>query len=149
MALIQCPECGKRVSDMANACPDCGFPLHAKSQSSIQQVQPKEVPVIIERESRLIGGIVAGNVYIDNRLIGTIKSGQTLTTAVTLGRHSVMTDTNVSHGNLFAPLATSTAREGTEFNVTESTTQVRISIGFKSSFTNSTGKLVVNNVVCR
>lgn len=27
MALIQCPECGKDVSDMANSCPNCGFSI--------------------------------------------------------------------------------------------------------------------------
>lgn len=29
MALIKCPECGKKVSDMAKACPKCGRPLNA------------------------------------------------------------------------------------------------------------------------
>ena len=27
MAIIKCPECGKEVSDVANACIHCGFPL--------------------------------------------------------------------------------------------------------------------------
>ena len=27
MALIKCPECGKKVSDKANACIHCGYPL--------------------------------------------------------------------------------------------------------------------------
>ena len=27
MALITCPECGRKVSDMAAACPDCGYPI--------------------------------------------------------------------------------------------------------------------------
>lgn len=27
MALIKCPECGKEVSDRAESCPVCGFPL--------------------------------------------------------------------------------------------------------------------------
>ena len=29
MALIDCPECGDRVSDSAPACPKCGFPIAA------------------------------------------------------------------------------------------------------------------------
>lgn len=28
MALVKCPECGKDVSDKANTCPNCGYPLH-------------------------------------------------------------------------------------------------------------------------
>ncbi len=27
MALIKCPECGKQVSDKAEACPNCGYPV--------------------------------------------------------------------------------------------------------------------------
>ena len=27
MALINCPECGKEVSDKAGTCPNCGYPL--------------------------------------------------------------------------------------------------------------------------
>lgn len=27
MALIKCPECGKKVSDKANVCIHCGYPL--------------------------------------------------------------------------------------------------------------------------
>ena len=37
MAFIDCPECGKKVSDMAKACPSCGYPvfdLFTKKQST-------------------------------------------------------------------------------------------------------------------
>ncbi len=30
MALINCPECSREVSDQAAACPHCGYPLRAK-----------------------------------------------------------------------------------------------------------------------
>ena len=33
MPLINCPECGKQVSDKAPACPNCGFPLNSISNS--------------------------------------------------------------------------------------------------------------------
>ncbi len=32
MALINCPECLKEVSDNAKACPHCGFPLKKKGK---------------------------------------------------------------------------------------------------------------------
>jgi len=31
MALMQCPECAREVSDKAIACPGCGFPVAAKA----------------------------------------------------------------------------------------------------------------------
>lgn len=36
MALISCPECGKEISDAAQACPHCGHP--------VQESQPQDVP---------------------------------------------------------------------------------------------------------
>ncbi|MFV8816677.1 hypothetical protein [Haliea sp. E17] len=34
MALINCPECNKEVSDKAPACPGCGAPIVAAKESS-------------------------------------------------------------------------------------------------------------------
>ena len=30
MAIINCPECGKEISDKAIACPNCGIPIASK-----------------------------------------------------------------------------------------------------------------------
>ena len=32
MALIKCPECGKEISDKANACIHCGYPLSQQKE---------------------------------------------------------------------------------------------------------------------
>lgn len=32
MALIKCPECGKEISDKANACIHCGYPLNEQEE---------------------------------------------------------------------------------------------------------------------
>jgi uncharacterized membrane protein YdbT with pleckstrin-like domain len=34
MALIQCPECGHRISDKAKTCPSCGFDLPATAAAN-------------------------------------------------------------------------------------------------------------------
>lgn len=45
MALIQCPECGKKFSDKASACPECGCPIEyileelGKSQPAAAQIE--------------------------------------------------------------------------------------------------------------
>ena len=36
MALINCPECGKIVSALATACPNCGHPISQKGPVSIK-----------------------------------------------------------------------------------------------------------------
>ena len=40
MALIQCPECGKRVSSFAKSCPECGYPI-AKQENEEVDIQPE------------------------------------------------------------------------------------------------------------
>lgn len=35
MALITCPECGKKISDKAEACVGCGYPLNMKEKKYI------------------------------------------------------------------------------------------------------------------
>ena len=37
MALIKCPECGKDVSDRAEKCIHCGFPLDKSSHMSVEE----------------------------------------------------------------------------------------------------------------
>ena len=31
MAIIKCPECGRRISDKAKVCPGCGYPMEKPS----------------------------------------------------------------------------------------------------------------------
>ena len=43
MALIKCPECGKEISDKADVCIGCGFPL-SKIESFIQEKTVEPFP---------------------------------------------------------------------------------------------------------
>jgi len=44
MALIQCPECGKMISDKATDCPQCGAPISAKNQEQSSQQREGQQP---------------------------------------------------------------------------------------------------------
>lgn len=51
MALIQCDECKKEVSDKASVCPNCGNPISAP--------EPQAAPIFVQapaREKRVPGG---------------------------------------------------------------------------------------------
>ncbi len=39
MALIRCPECGKQVSDKAESCQGCGFPISSSNNPSANNVK--------------------------------------------------------------------------------------------------------------
>ncbi len=41
MALIDCPECGRQVSDRASACPQCGYPIPQRPRTSEPPIQIK------------------------------------------------------------------------------------------------------------
>jgi len=78
MALINCPECGKEVSDKATSCPNCGNPIN--SQNAIQEYLccPKCNSTEIHSEHKgfsggkaLAGVLLTGGIGI---LAGTIGS---------------------------------------------------------------------------
>ena len=41
MAIINCPECGKKVSNMAEKCPKCSCPINSANNNNIK-VESKE-----------------------------------------------------------------------------------------------------------
>lgn len=52
MSLIECPECGKQISDKAMACPGCGYPVSSKATENESTVSHSDrLNEIIENES--------------------------------------------------------------------------------------------------
>lgn len=47
MALMQCPECGKEISDQVPACPHCGFPVQKQTGGDGKDKKKKFIPLII------------------------------------------------------------------------------------------------------
>ena len=62
MTLINCPDCGKEVSDKAEACPFCGYPFTVGKKEAQQDIQ-NEVPGKISKSNKkslIIVGIIVG-----------------------------------------------------------------------------------------
>lgn len=53
MALVNCGQCGKSVSDRAPSCPQCGVPLHAGG------VPLRNAPSTVERNPAAYGLVAA------------------------------------------------------------------------------------------
>ncbi len=53
MSLIHCPDCGKQVSDSADTCPNCAYPLSNLKNNTI-----KNIPIIQNNELVVTGYIV-------------------------------------------------------------------------------------------
>ena len=47
MALINCPECGKEVSNSAESCPHCGFPITKQDNKRIKRIKIWELVFLI------------------------------------------------------------------------------------------------------
>ena len=45
MSLINCPECGKEISDKAMCCPNCGVPLNHTNESMLTTLSEPEIVV--------------------------------------------------------------------------------------------------------
>ena len=47
MALIQCPECRKEMSDTLNSCPHCGYVFNKKNSRTIKKKYIISIPIIL------------------------------------------------------------------------------------------------------
>lgn len=64
MALIKCPECGKEISDKAEMCINCGFPLKQHENNEMSAGKSKFYKSY-EQENEMIEG---GNAQKSQRL---------------------------------------------------------------------------------
>lgn len=78
MALISCPECGREISDRADACPHCGCPLTK---------EPEYATFMLKRESKAFLVAVRYEVYLDYQMWGILKNGETLKDTLICGDH--------------------------------------------------------------
>lgn len=53
MAIINCPECGKTVSDKAAACPNCGCPIENLSPGGIVKIKMSALQVGLNGDQKV------------------------------------------------------------------------------------------------
>lgn len=93
MALIECPECHKQISEKAEACPNCGCPINKQHEESNQSQEYLCCPKCHSRElhaeqqgfsggKALTGAVLFGNIGI---LAGTIGSKDVRMTCLKCG----------------------------------------------------------------
>ena len=64
MALINCPDCKKQVSDEAERCVNCGYPIRAKQQRPGVRVVLNIVLIAIGLYLVLAGAVMPGAVWV-------------------------------------------------------------------------------------
>lgn len=73
MALIKCPECGKEVSDKAEACIRCGYPINKNNEVNENLQEELINPNIINVEGKDIDIIQVINLVRQKEKIKAIK----------------------------------------------------------------------------
>lgn len=77
MALIVCPECGIQVSDAAEACPNCGFPIRKTMEDGAVHIYRKD------------SAVKKVFIIIDDAEIGMIRRGKYFDIPVSKGCHDL------------------------------------------------------------
>jgi len=88
MALINCSECGEKVSNKAQSCPHCGNPLNQKKEEYLCCPKCGSQEIHAERKGfsggkALAGALVTGGIGL---LAGTIGSNETQITCLKCGK---------------------------------------------------------------
>jgi len=85
MALIECPDCGKQVSDAATSCISCGRPLRGNSQS-VDPRKTRATPVLIEQSAKPFkGGMLMGIALLPIGFFAAAANGKAGLTIIVLG----------------------------------------------------------------
>ncbi len=79
MALINCNECGKKISDKAAACPYCGYPIN--------QLEP--VTLRFHWAGKKGGSIRKTTVIVDGKEVGIMECGGYMNTVLNAGVHKI------------------------------------------------------------
>jgi len=72
MALINCPECKKEISDRATSCPHCGCPIIDKQSIPVIPAPEQKSRGVATLLSLLLGGIGAHKFYVDKPGVGVL-----------------------------------------------------------------------------
>lgn len=72
MALVECHECGKQISDSASSCPSCGAPVRAKKHKKGDTLPytDQEVAVLLSKKKKtshvlhLILSLVTAGIWV-------------------------------------------------------------------------------------
>lgn len=76
MALVNCGDCGHRMSDSAPSCPQCGWVVPVQNGL-----------LVVSRKGQLNSGLVGTEVGVDGAFYGTLRAGQQLQIELAPGPH--------------------------------------------------------------
>lgn len=98
MSLIKCPECNKEISDKADSCPNCGFPIDKIKKNIVNEEFKQDMSIsknnnVVKKTSIYIGIVLAICLLIGFFVYPQYKTRNVAKKAVTsyLGNPSTIT----------------------------------------------------------
>ena len=86
MALINCPECGTQVSDKAEKCPNCAFPIQEKAFDQQEGIKVSQVQFTKKKHKRrFIWAAIIASIGVVMIIIGGGNSGEGTSASLILG----------------------------------------------------------------
>ncbi|MBE0674351.1 MAG: zinc-ribbon domain-containing protein [Bacteroidales bacterium] len=86
MALIKCPECGTDVSDKAEKCPKCAYPLQASSYRESKNLKVTEVQLTSKKHKRrYVWAALAAVLGVILIFSGLNNNGETISPSFIIG----------------------------------------------------------------
>lgn len=73
-----CSKCGVNVEKEVKFCPECGAKL-VKEDS--------DATIVFQRKKQFYGVLVPIKIYLDGKLVGSVKSNESITVETTVGNH--------------------------------------------------------------
>lgn len=96
MALIPCPECKKKISESAENCPQCGFPLTSERVMDIKRKQAKSIKAANRGCGIILLGIAAIGIF------GVFQSNRTPSHNKSVSTNSSALSELMKYGNTVA-----------------------------------------------
>lgn len=60
MALINCPECSKEISDKVKSCPHCGFPMEETEETQKVEISSINLKVDTKKRKKIVTSVIYG-----------------------------------------------------------------------------------------
>lgn len=75
-----CSKCGENVEKKVKFCPKCGAKL-IKEES--------DATIVFQRKKQFYGVLIPIEIYLDGKLVGSVKSNDSITVETTVGAHKI------------------------------------------------------------
>jgi len=88
MTMVHCRECGKQISNMAQACPSCGCPVTTPTESG------QTLNGVKKRNTLALAGFVTGLASLILNFFGIVGMGAAILSGIALGKFNNETENN-------------------------------------------------------